>query len=172
MSAYNDELEIHFLYRLIKLLYMGGLLLGVIIFLVVNLSFPSSEIPDDSKSNLVCGDYIYNLAKNNLYLQSYSKELSYDARSRVESFCGKDKKIVYIYKKTKLSELNKDEASVLVAYEPRDWSGYFDTLGTSILVLSIFYVVSSLFKEALIYLFFGIRFKWEWLRNIYDLVNK
>lgn len=184
------NLEDRFFYRLVKVMhyFMHGIFILIAAMFLYSL-FPDGDIPDNTRTYIICdnGKTSVPLNKAHIDIYQYSKELSSSDDEKAKNFCTSDSNgkitdpIMLDILNKKLpdnTELEKNYR-LKIFYEPRDWFGYGHTILWFAFIYAVFYTITNLIKESLIYVAFGRKFTWIWLkviitntRKIYDALNK
>lgn len=162
------NLENRFFYRLIKVNYFFWLIvffIGIIIYLIAEI--PSGTIPYYEKSYIRCNgtnNKIYSLKGCNLSYR-YSKTYFDDYE------ISKEAKILCEGSPKNLLSRNQDNFTLEVAYKPRQWGNYISNLPWLFLIFIIYYGVTNILRETLIYLAFGRPFTWDRLLKFLSYIK-
>lgn len=132
--------------------------------------FPEGDIPDNTRSYIICnnGKVSKPLSKTKVEIYKYSKELSISDNEKALRFCASDSKgritdpVIMSALNYNLTVVNKNY-KLKIFYEPRDWVSYWELIRTCFFIYAIFYIVTNIIKESLIYVAFGRKFTWNWL---------
>lgn len=177
------NLENRFFYRLTNVIYIFSLILFFLIASTILYgSIPFGDIPDNTKSYIVCnnGKKSLPLSDARMEIHTYSKELSYSDNKAAKDFCTSNSAgaitdpILLDILNGKLPEstsLDKNY-TLKISYEPKNWRAYAETVFWVFISFIIFYSIINIVKETLLYLAFGKKISWKWLVDIQKLLAR
>jgi hypothetical protein len=166
----NISLENKFFYRLVKVLHILNMTLFFIaISCYLYCYIPSGTIPDNERSYIACENgQKYILNKININLESYEKEFNDEAKKQAQKICVGTGIDYSAY-----GEINPlPNYSLKLIYKPREWMVFGNALLWCFFVAAIYYSIMNIIREALIYLAFGRKFTWDWLKIIITNARK
>jgi len=192
----NQDLESRFFYRLVKVVYYTFLFL----FLGLAFFFGQEAMPktyvDNDKSYLVCetGLYLFNDVGISFWNKNNSEKYLYsDAEVEKKATEACLKRTEFGVHETKETTPESERAEKMRKkllsesnHKPYTFSIEFKTIGSWKEVFEwwlagggLIYIILNIIKETFIYLAFGRKFTWGWMkiiitntRKIYDALNK
>ena len=193
------NLENRFFYRLTNVMHVFSLILFFLIAsTILYMSIPAGDIPDNTKSYIVCDNSKRSipLSDAKIEIYSYSKELSYSDDKAAKDFCTTNsagavthpilKEITdpALLKRLNAGEFERLNSSnerdtsldknytIKISYKPKNWRAYAETIFWVFISFMIFYSVINIVRETLLYLAFGKKISWEWLVDIQKLLAR
>lgn len=174
------NLEEHFFYRLIKVLYY--FLLIILFFISFFLGYQSIPTKIGEKDYLACIGGVYPFSDINISTLTFNKRLNNKDDEIAKNTCYKndkeneikypgdrlvsDPKILAVLEELKNFEVVSPKGKnyhIILSYEEKVGS-WIDVLSFWFLGPAIVYVILNLIGEILIYVVFGIKFSFNWLK--------
>jgi hypothetical protein len=164
----NEDLEEKFLYRLIRVFYVGSFLLAILFSVVMAWSSKPRKLIDHNNSYIVCSGSgsSFSLSNADIYMFNHESSLDNYDNEKARKLCYK---------------------SLPVINSPSLWSGYYNydlylidktegswvsVMVSLLLTMSVSYIILNILKETLIYILFGKSFDWQWLIVLMDFFSE
>lgn len=170
MSSDVDDLENRIIYRLIKVIYFSAhVFLLLIVIYVFYLLWPRYYIADRDKSYITCNDdptSIVLLSSTNIFINPKNYPLTKENDEDLKFVCARhnscaDLGCIAVSPTYKLN----------MVYESR-WLRFFQSFSTVFFRYILAYAVINIIRETLIYIVYGKKFDWDWIKNLWMIFKK
>jgi hypothetical protein len=142
----NKDLENKFLFRLVKVLYIITLLFSILIFGIYAWeAIPERKISREESVLMCSNGKRYPLSDTTVYFEYEGEKINQGKLNELESFC--------------------DYAGYEIDFGYKLDGTWLNPLGFLFLGIGSSYVILNILRETLIYLFFGKKFDWEWIKS-------